>query len=263
MKQHASRAMILSIAILALFSAGQAFADEYTINLESIVVQTFDNPDEQPWFVIGSKFSTKEFPKHSYVNTWPVALHGSNPKDKDNLRVLGVGMLFDRMEYNWIDIVPGKKSGEGDDVKYEPIELPLPGRVSALDMWVWSANFNYYIEAYVRDYKGIVHTVKLGELDHVGWKNMRANVSTAIDQSKKYLPRTESLKLVKFRIWTRPSERVAMPVPYDAPAYQKAIYFYFDNFRVVTDTYESLFDGDELVNEETLEKNWGGSQGGK
>ncbi|MCX7024066.1 MAG: hypothetical protein NT080_05530 [Spirochaetes bacterium] len=264
MKQHASRAIILSIAILVLFASGQVFADENTVNLESVVVQNFDTPDEQPWFVLGSKFATAEFPKIAFVNTWPVSLHGSNPKDKDTLKVLGVSMLFDRMEYNWVDVIPGKKTGNGADVKYEPIELPLPGRVAMLDMWVWSANFEYYMEVFVRDYKGIVHTIPFGNLSFVGWKNIRANVPTNIQQAKKYIPATENLTLVKFRIWTRPTERVAMPVPFEAPAYQKAIYFYFDNLKVLTDTYDTLYDGDELVRDDVLKQNWDtGSQGGK
>ncbi len=256
MKQRVVKAIGLSLVIVFLLAAAQAFADDKTVSLESIVVQTFDNPDEQPWFVIGSKFATEGYPKLAYINTWPLALHGSKPSNPD-LKSLGLAMLFDRKEYNWVDLIPGTKSGSGDSLSYAPKELNLPGRVNMIDMWIWSGNFDYYIEAYIRDYTGIVHVVPMGTLNHVGWKNFRANIPANIPQSKKYLPKRENLTLVKFRIWTRPTEVVAAPVKADAQPHEKAIYFYFDHFKVLTDTFESLFDGDSLTDPEFLNQAWG------
>jgi hypothetical protein len=261
MKQRVCRSICLAIALLSLFSIGNVFADEKPINLESKIVQDFDDPDAQPWFVMGSKFSAAEYPKLAYANAWPVSIYGNNPQNKDTLRSLGIAMLFDRKEYNWVDVVPGKKTGSGTDAKYEPTEIPLPGRVSMLDMWIWSGNFNYYIEAYIRDYKGIVHMIPMGTLNHVGWKNFRINIPTSIPQAKKYLPKLEGLTLVKFRIWTRPTEVVAIPSRADAAQPPQAIYFYFDQLKVLTDTYEEPYDGDELTRPEVIEKTWGSSDG--
>ena len=179
MKQHIVRALCLSLVLFSIVGVGELFADESTINLESVVIQDFDDPATQPWFVIGSKFSTANFPKIAYANTWPTALYGANPSKKD-IRSLGVAMLFDRKEYNWIDLIPGKKNINGSDVTYEPVELPLPGRVKMLDMWIWSANMDYYMEAYVRDYKGMVYTIPMGDLNFVGWKNLRINIPEGI-----------------------------------------------------------------------------------
>lgn len=260
MKQRVSRSICLAIVLISFISAGNAFANEKPINLESKIIQDFDDPEAQPWFVMGSKFSTAGFPKVAYVNSWPISIYGTSPENKDKLKTLGVAMLFDRKEYNWIDIIPGKKTGSGDDVKYEPVEIPLPGRVAMLDMWIWSGNFNYYIEAFIRDYKGIVHTIQMGTLNHIGWKNFRINIPNNIPQSKKYLPKLEGLTLVKFRIWTRPTEVVAIPAGADAPDHEKAIYFYFDQLKVLTDTYEDLFDGDELTRPELIEATWGSSE---
>jgi len=133
MKQRVVKAICLSFVIVFMLAATGAFADEETVNLESVVVQTFDEPDAQPWFVIGSKFSTKDYPKLAYAKSWPVALFGSNGGGKD-LRSLGVAMLFDRKEYNWVDLIPGTKSGTGDGATYKPIELDVPGRVQILDV---------------------------------------------------------------------------------------------------------------------------------
>lgn len=262
MKQQIARALCLFLVMFTISGVGVLFADENTINLESVVIQNFDDPANQPWFVIGSKFSTAGFPQMAYAKTWPVALYGTNlPVGKD-LRSLGVAMLFDRKEYNWVDIVPGKKTGEGDKTTYEPIELPLPGRVKMLDMWVWSSNFSYYMEAFVRDYKGIVYTIELGDLNFIGWKNLRINIPESIPQAQKYLPRHEALKLVKFRIWTRPNENVALVTddPKATPM-DRSVKFYFDNIKVLTDTFEALFDGDNLTKKDVLDSTWGAGAG--
>ncbi|HPE37471.1 MAG TPA: flagellar filament outer layer protein FlaA, partial [Spirochaetales bacterium] len=214
MKQRVVKAFSLLFVFLFLLCVAPAFGDEETTNLESLVVQDFDDPEAQPWFVIGSKFATAGYPKLNFVKTWPTALHGVNPEGKDartgsELRSLGVAMMFDRKEYNWVDIIPGTKSGSGEDVTYQPAEIDLPGRVSQIDMWIWSGNYNYYIEAYIRDYTGIVHIVPMGNLNHIGWKHFRGRLPDNIPQARKYLPKRESLTLVKCRIWTRTTTAVA------------------------------------------------------
>lgn len=256
MKQLVIRAIGLALGLLFIFSAPAAFADEVTLNMESKVIADFDDMDAQSWFVIGSKFSTAGYPKIASVKAWPTALHGIMSDDKD-FRSLGVAVLFDRKEYNWVDVIPGKRTGSDDEPNYEPEEIPLPGRVSMLDMWVWSGNFNYYIEVYLRDYTGIVHVLPLGNLDHVGWKNLRTNVPNSIPQSKKFVPKQEGLKLVKFRIWGRPTEVAAVPASADAPLHEKALYFYFDNFKILTDMFESIYDGDALMDSVFIEETWG------
>jgi hypothetical protein len=128
MKQRVVKAMSLSFVIVFMLAATGLFADEQTINLESKVIQTFDDPEADPWFVIGSKFATEGYPKTASVKTWPQAIFGSNTSG-DELRSLGVAMLFDRKEYNWVDIIPGTKSGEGDRCDLCTDRTALPGKV--------------------------------------------------------------------------------------------------------------------------------------
>jgi hypothetical protein len=238
--KHINRALLITVALLSLAGIGMLFADETTVNLESRVIQDFSKPEAQNWFVLGSKFSTADFPHLGFIKGGPTAILGGDKAANENARSLGVAMLFDRKEYNWVDIVPGTKD--------KPTELPMPGRVKMIDMWVWSGNFNYYLEAFVRDFRGVVYTIPMGDLSFVGWKNLRINIPDNVSQSKKYLPKREGLTLVKFRIWTRPTEVVVVPGSEGADNVERAVKFYFNNIKVLTDTFESLFDGDTLTN---------------
>jgi hypothetical protein len=251
MKQLISRALLITVALLALAGIAPLFADDTTISLESKVIQDFSKPENQNWFVQGSKFSTTDFPRIGYIKGGPTATLGGDKAAIENSRSLGIAMLFDRKEYNWVDVIPGTKD--------KPIELTLPGRVKNIDMWVWSGNYNYYMEAFVRDYRGVVYTVPMGDLNFVGWKNLRINIPDNIPQSKKYLPRREGLTLVKFRIWTRPTEVVVVPGTDGEDTVDRAVKFYFFNIKVLTDTFESLFDGDTLTSPDVYKDAFGSS----
>jgi hypothetical protein len=99
----------------------------------------------------------------------------------------------------------------------------------------------------------------MGDLNFVGWKNLRINIPDSIPQSQKYLPKREGLSLVKFRIWTRPNEVVVVPGMENEKDVDKAVKFYFYHIKVLTDTFESLFDGDALTNPEAYQDALGGS----
>jgi hypothetical protein len=258
-----------------------AFGDEFTVNLESKILENFDNTEDSKyvWKKEASRYSVGKdpadrenpsfaemgledgdfFPKINYFETWPMALFRFN-RDNKPLHSLGIWGKFKRMGYNWIDIYPTLKS-QGEDAG--PFEIPIPGRVRYLDMWVWGSNLNYYVEAYLRDQQGVVHTIYLGNIGHQGWRNLRAIVPTNIPQHRRIIPdpvtagiltsdekNSVYLKFVKFRIWTTPREEVAN------------FYVYFDQFKVLTDTFESLFDGDELTDPDWIRENWTGEGSG-
>jgi hypothetical protein len=266
---------IVCLVLLAAGTALAAFGDDLTVNLESRVLETFDNTEDALYvwhsdasrYAVGKDDADKDnpvfanlnledgvfFPRLNYFEIWPMALFRNN-RDNKELRSLGIWGKFKRMGYNWIDIYPTLKS-EGDDAK--PYEIPIPGRARYLDMWVWSSNLNYYIEAYVRDEQGVVHTLYLGNLSHQGWKNLRAAVPNGVPQHKRILidPSTSNtlsvtdrnavfLKFVKFRIWTTPREAVGN------------FYIYLDQFKVLTDTFVTLYDGDELTDPDWIRENW-------
>jgi len=263
MKQGSFRAVRLAVFLLVMLSLAlfTVMGDEHTVDFESIILETFNGDSAHSWDFGGktynfdfewradaSKFASniddESYPKLAYIPSWPMALFGSNREDRD-LQSLGVWGKFDRRGYNWIDIYPIIPGTGGDDEDPEPFEIPIPGRIQYLDLWVWGSNMNYYMEAYFRDHQGVVYNLHLGNLAYQGWKNLRTRIPTSIPQSRRILPRYAGLTFVKFRIWTTPVERV------------DNFYIYMKQMKVLTDTFESLFDGDELADPERVQELWG------
>jgi hypothetical protein len=243
MKHGSFTAIRLAACLVwACVAALSSYGDDVTVQFESVVLETFNGDSDYTWKLDASKFATKSddesYPRMTYVEAWPIAVYGYNRDGSKDIKSLGIHGRFDRRGYNWIDLYPTK---EGAD---EPVEIPIPGRIQNMDMWVWGSNLNFYIEAYVRDYNGVVHTLRLGNIGYSGWKNLRVNIPTSIAQSKRILPRLAGLTFVKFRIWTQPVEKVG------------DFYIYFKQFKVLTDTFESLFDGDELADPEHVQELW-------
>ena len=261
MKQGSFKAVRLIVLLFVMLNmAGfSVFADELTVDLQSIVLEPFDGGDSHEWSFGGrtysfdyewradaSRFTSTvddvTFPQLTYVPAFPMALYGTN-RDGRDIRSLGIWGRFDRRGYNWIDIYPAVP-GDNDD-EYELFEIPIPGRIHSIDMWVWGSNLNYYLEAYFRDHQGVVHPIYMGSLAFQGWKNLRARIPTHIPQSRRVLPRFAGLTFVKFRIWTTPMERV------------DNFYIYFNQMKVLTDVFESLFDGNDLADPEHVQQLWG------
>ncbi len=235
--------LICLLLLLSLLLPVAVLADSQTVNLESKVLETFD-PDTRTtdWLVIGSKFTTKGYPKQVYTKAWPEALYGANLENKD-YQVLGIHVKWDRKGYNNIEIIPVKKDDKGNVV---PNPIPIPGDVKNLDLWVWCSNYDYYMDVHLRDANGIVHVLRLGSLNSVGWKNLSTTIPGYIRQSARHVPFLKSLELVKLVIWTKPEEKV------------NDYYVYIDQIKVLTDMFITRFDGDRLANPKNVQKVWGG-----
>jgi hypothetical protein len=234
---------IICLIVWACIAVLSSYGDESTNDFVTHVMESFNGDSDYTWKAESSKFATKigdvTYPELIYVDAWPIAAFGNNRGDNNQeLKSLGLHGKFDRRGYNWIDLYPVKS---GDD---NPEEIQIPGRVRNIDMWIWGSNLNFYIEIYLRDYQGVVHSLRMGDLAYSGWKNIRVNVPTSIPQSKKILPSYAGLKFVKFRIWTQPSERVS------------DFYIYFKQFKVLTDMFEGLYDGNDLADPQNVERIW-------
>jgi hypothetical protein len=254
---------LFCLVIFVSLSAVPAFSDSNTVALESIILDSFDGTPyvvdgeeyKYTWKVSGSKFSTKTdaqtFPIISPVATAPQALL----RQKDSIKSIGIQGAFDRQGFNWIDIYPTLADGDG-----QPAEIPLQGRTRVIDVWVWGSNLNYSIEAYIRDNRGIIHSVPLGNLRYIGWRNLRVDVPSGIPMISTILPRpTDNTKFIKFRIWTSPGERSYVDVKRDITGKVTEIvpfYVYISQLKVLADIYETVYDGDELAYPKNTEKLW-------
>ncbi len=239
------RGSLLFLCLLLLFSLAiptYLLADEVTENLESRVLESFD-PDTQTteWYVRGSKFITEGYPEWIYTEAWPEALFGANREGKD-LRVLGINAKFDRQGYNNLEIIPVK---EGEDGELVPNPISIPGRVKLIDIWIWGSLYDYYMEVHLSDYRGVVWVINLGSINYRGWKNLRSEIPHYIPQSESYVPHRKGLSLEKLVLWTKPTERV------------DNFYLYIDQIKVLTDMFESRFDGDNLTWPEKMDEMWG------
>ena len=255
MKQGSFRALSFAVCLILMagITVSTAFGDDLTHDFVSITLDDFSSGGvrewtigsrsyryEFSWAVDGSRFASvvdgEVFPKLAFADTYPLALYGQNREGR-NIQSLGIWGKFDRRGYNWIDLYPINEDGD-------PFEIPIPGRVSHFDSWMWGSNHNFYVEVYLRDYQGVVHNIYLGSLAFQGWKNLRVRIPTNIPQSRRTLPTHAGLTFVKFRFWTTPLERV------------DNFFIYIDHFKVLTDIFEGFFDGDELADPVRVQDIW-------
>ena len=234
--------LIICLTVFFLLVLPSVMADSATENLESRILETFDPENRTTdWLVVGSKFTTEGFPKQTYTEAWPEAVFGSNVDGKD-LQVLGINVKWDRKGYNNIEIIPVQEDADGNTV---PNPLSIPGRVQKLDLWIWCSDFDYYFDIHVRDINGVVHVLNMGGLSTIGWNNFYTDIPGYIAQTGSYVPYLKSLELVKIVIWTKPTENVSN------------YFVYIDQIKVLTDTFITRFDGDDLAGKNSAADIWG------
>jgi hypothetical protein len=254
----------MCLVLMAGIAVATAFGDERVIVLEAKVLDNFDDGDDASfvgprfdWKIEGSKFATKTdaqgqaldspYPRLAYIPTWPATIR---PTETENLRALGINSSFTRRGYNWIDVYP-----EGPDLEQKGIGFDIPGRIRFMDMWVWGSNLDYTLEAYFRDWQGLIRTVNFGSIAYEGWRDLQVSIPASFPQTKKVLPNFAPLRFIKFRIWTSPTEIVDQLDPTD-PRQTTGVYIYFDQLKILTDTFEAPYDGEELTDRQTVQDLW-------
>jgi hypothetical protein len=256
---------ILCLVLFVCLAAQTAFADNNTVALQSIILDNFDGTEYTvdnetyiyDWKTVGSRYSTKagetQYPRVGYIKTGPQALTRLAQTAGKEAISLGLQGSFDRHGYNWADIYPTVQGGDGTT----PAEIPLWGRPHYIDIWVWGANLDYTLSAYIRDNRGIVHEVPMGSLRFTGWKNLRATVP-AVSMVSTVLPRsTHACTFVKFRVTTNPNAPTVIERKQDGTIVPFDIYF--AQLKVLNDTYETFYDGDELADPKMTDALWSGA----
>ena len=250
--------------LLAAVLTGPAIADEVTTNFQSVILEDFDNPGDAEsstshyWVARGGKFlATSEMepvPEYAFAdqyvpNIWPEAM---GRPGAETPQVFGVRAGFTRRGYNFIEFFPVETDDGGepvtdDDGNYTPAPIEIPGRPDRIDLWAWGSNFDYYLELQIRDYRGLVHTLKVDDLNYPGWRNLQVSIPNYIPRQFQYVPQRRSMELVKIVLWTRPEESV------------NGFYFYLDQIKVLTDLFENPFDGEGLSSPEFIQETWSGT----
>ena len=268
MKQGSFRAVRHLVFLLVILSFAGFFAfgqQSAPVDLRSIDIDLFDGSTTQSWEFGGrrhtyeyewmldaSRFATRGFddsgnelnyPLRTFVPSFPMVVYRAVRENRD-IRSFGINGSFDRPGYNWIDVYPATIDSIDRNGDPTPFEIPLPGLVRTLDMWVWGSNLRYTLEAYVRDYRGVVHRLEMGDLAFQGWRNMQVHIPNHIRQTRRVLPSYAGLHFIKFRIWTTPGESV------------NNFYVYFNQFKILTDVFDPLFDGDELADPVRVQEMW-------
>jgi len=183
--------------------------------------------------------------------------------DKANLKVLGVKFQFtypgnnevtirppredkykikrtrDFISENFLDrneakATPDKRDPKATANSIDIYGLEFPGYTKAVSVWVCGRGNDYDMEGWLEDYKGDTHIIKFGSLNFVGWRPMSATVPDTIPQSRQVYPATRTVVFKQFKIRSNPKST------------GDPVILFFDELRVLTDTFEIHFDGADL-----------------
>ena len=122
--------------------------------------------------------------------------------------------------------------------------LQLPGRISAISMWVHGRGFPYTLEVWIKDFKGDIHILSKQSVNFVGWRPVIFEVPVYIPQTADTYPVTRVTKLVRIvlrEVTHRGGERSRTATSNTTNAY-----IFLDQIKILSDTYEVYFDGQEL-----------------
>ncbi len=138
----------------------------------------------------------------------------------DNKFILGVKTYFMDMGFDRVEVFP-------------PNEYIIKGKAKEIRLWVLGRKSRDTLFVKLRDYRGVIHKLKIGRLDFWGWREMSVVIPGWLPQSSTYAIMDKNLHFVSFFV---ESDKFAPPGPF---------YFYMDQFRVISDLTE--FTGDERI----------------
>jgi hypothetical protein len=244
-------------------------ADVSGNELKALVVEDFENANigDNGWQIesVPKKFAKAETEQKlkmkNPVNRLDMKLVGAGPNDmnveewsltdkgKKKEKCLGIAFQFRYPGTNevhvlappqvdWKDKTPKLtyNPSTGKDEQERGIELP--GQSKGISLWVHGRGHPYTLEAWVKDYRGATHILKFGSVNFVGWRPMKAEIPIDVPQQFESFPQTRITKITRFVIRAVPN----------APREElmETAYFFLDQIKVLTDTYEVNFDGSDL-----------------
>jgi hypothetical protein len=148
------------------------------------------------------------------------------------------------LEVDWKDRTPVLTYDQALRKDVSERGIQLPGRTKAISMWVHARGFPYTMEVWVKDFKGDVHILEKQTINFVGWRPLVFEIPANLPQSSDTYPVTRVSKLV--RIVIREVSNVAGEHSSTSTRNSSDVYVFFDQIKVLTDTYEVYFDGQDL-----------------
>jgi len=143
-------------------------------------------------------------------------------------------------EVDWKSKTPYLRMNYATGKEEQQRGLQLPGNAKAISLWVHGRGNPYDLEAWLEDYKGNTHILKFGSVNFVGWRPLKVYIPPSVPQTYESYPQTKVTRITRLVLRAQTS-RHAEELTTDT-------YFFFDQLKVLTDTYEVNFDGDNLHN---------------
>lgn len=148
------------------------------------------------------------------------------------------------LEIDWKERTPVLTYDQAMRKDVQERGIQLPGRAKSISMWVHARGFAYTMELWVKDFKGDVHILEKQSINFVGWRPMTFDIPENMPQSSDTYPVTRTSKLV--RIVLREVTNISGEYSGTSTRNSSDVYVFFDQIKVLTDTYEVYFDGQDL-----------------
>jgi hypothetical protein len=184
------------------------------------------------------------FPNDMNVEEW--SLTGMGKKKEKSLAVFfqfrypGTNSIhiLPPPEVEWKDRTPVLTYNPNTRKDEQERGIQLPGRAKSVSIWVHGRGYPYYLEAWLKDFKGNTHIMKFGSVNFVGWRPMKADIPGNVPQSFASYPQTRVTKITRFVL------RAEQNAPHTELTAET--FFAFDQLKVLTDVFEVNFDGSDL-----------------
>ncbi len=115
----------------------------------------------------------------------------------------------------------------------------LPGKIHKISVWVLGRGNKYDLEAWLEDWRGGMHRVKMGSINHIGWQPLSGKVNRDVPQESLSIPQTKTLVLKKLVL--RPSDTRGK-----SNANEESVYVFFDELRVLASDLQQNYDGAQI-----------------
>ncbi len=141
-------------------------------------------------------------------------------------------------EVDWQSKKPVMRNNPSTGKEEQERGIQLPGQARAISLWVHGRGNPYDLEIWVKDYRGDTYILKAGSVNFVGWRPMRVEIPVSVPQSYESYPQTRVTKLTEIVLRAQMGK--------SAEELTEDTFFFFDQIKVLTDTYEVNFDGSDL-----------------